>query len=298
MALSLVIMAAGLGSRYGGSKQIDGVGPAGEILMEYSIHDAIAAGFERIVFIIKPDMREMVEELCGRYVAQKVQVAYAYQDYASLPEWYTVPQGREKPYGTVHALLCAEEAVDGPFCVINADDYYGRRAYAVILEELRRLPEEGLATMVGYRLKNTVSFHGAVSRGLCTVEGGRLQSIRETKQIQLYPGGAIRDLAGNEALDGDTVVSMNYWGFTPSIFPKLRAGFEDFLRSGEGRSLKSECLLPVMVGDLRQRGELEVTVLASGDRWFGMTYRADREEVREELRALHEAGVYPKTLRE
>ena len=225
MSKSLVIMAAGLGSRYGGTKQVDGVGPSGEILMEYSIHDALRAGFDKVVFIIKPDMREMVEDLCGRYVAKKVEVAYAYQDYTSLPQWYTIPDGREKPYGTVHALLCAESVVKEPFCVINADDYYGVDAYKTIIAELDRLKEKGQATMVGYHLKNTVSLHGTVSRGLCTVEGGKLSSIQETKEIQLFADGTIKDMRRDVELEGDTVVSMNYWGFMPSIFPQMRSYF-------------------------------------------------------------------------
>lgn len=304
MSMSLVIMAAGLGSRYGGTKQIDGVGPCGEILMEYSIHDALRAGFDKVVFIIKPEMREMVENLCGRYVAQKttadgrpIEVAYAYQDYSSLPEWYTVPQGREKPYGTVHALLCAEGVVQEPCCVINADDYYGRDAYRAIFEELRRLPQEGWATMVGYLLKNTASLHGTVSRGLCTVENGRLRGVDETKEIQLFADGTLKDMRRDRLLDGETPVSMNFWGFTPAMFPRMRAYFEDFLRSEAGGELKSECLLPVMVNDLGAAGELEVSVLHSLDKWFGMTYRADREAVARELAALHAQGVYPPTLR-
>ena len=297
MSTSLVIMAAGLGSRYGGTKQVDGVGPSGEILMEYSIHDALRAGFDKVVFIIKPDMRQMVEDLCGEYVAKKVEVAYAYQDYSSLPAWYEVPEGREKPYGTVHALLCAEGVVSEPFCVINADDYYGVDAYKTMIAELDRLEQTGQATMVGYHLKNTVSLHGAVSRGLCAVEGEKLSSIQETKEIQLFADGTIKDLRRDAELEGDTVVSMNYWGFMPSIFPQMRAYFEAFLKSPDGRELKSECLLPVMVGDLKAAGELEVSVLQSADRWFGMTYRADREAVSEELKKLHTQGEYPETLR-
>ena len=187
MAVSLVIMAAGLGSRYGGSKQVDGIGPNGEILMEYSIHDALRAGFDKVVFIIKPEMREMMDELVG-YLKEKktakgqpVQVAYVYQDYTSVPDFYHIPEGRTKPFGTVHALLCAESAVDGPFCVINADDYYGVDAYRTIYEELVKLPAEGKGTMVGYLLKNTASLHGTVSRGVCKVKDGKLDTIQERR---------------------------------------------------------------------------------------------------------------------
>lgn len=297
MKKTLVIMAAGLGSRYGGIKQMEGVGPRGEILMEYSIHDALRAGFEKVVFIIKPEMREAVEELCGRYVAEKAEVAYAYQDYSSLPAWYTVPEGREKPYGTVHALLCAKNVVNEPFCVLNADDYYGVDAYRTIFAGLDTLAETGEATMVGYLLKNTVSLHGAVSRGLCAVENGKLTAVAETKEIQLCADGTIKDTRRDVLLNGDTVVSMNYWGFMPSIFPVMEQYFEDFLHADTGKELKSECLLPVMVDDLKAKNALEVSVLESTDKWFGMTYRADREAVAEELKALHAEGVYPETLR-
>ena len=177
MKVSLVIMAAGLGSRYGGSKQVDGIGPHNEILMEYSIHDALRAGFSKVVFIIKPEMEEMMHRLCGDYLAKKtaldgspVEVAYAFQDFSSVPDFYHIPAERTKPFGTVHALLCAADAVHEPFCVINADDYYGIDAYRTIYQELVRLPEAGKATMVGYLLKNTASLHGTVSRGVCRVE--------------------------------------------------------------------------------------------------------------------------------
>ena len=303
MKAALVIMAAGMGSRYGGRKQVDGIGPNGEILMEYSIYDAIRAGFTKVVFIIKPEMREMMDELVG-YLKEKktakgqpVQVAYVYQDYTSVPDFYHIPEGRTKPFGTVHALLCAEPEVDGPFCVINADDYYGVDAYRTIYEELVKLPAEGKGTMVGYLLKNTASLHGTVSRGVCHVKDGYLSDIRETLKIALLPDGTIRDEDTGAVLDGDTVVSMNFWGFTPSIFDTLETYFHDFLRSEAGQSVKAECLLPTMVGDLLAAGELRVSVLKSADRWFGMTYHEDRARVARELIKLHETGVYPEELR-
>ena len=305
MKVSLVIMAAGLGSRYGGNKQVDGIGPHNEILMEYSIYDAIRAGFNKVVFIIKPEMEEMMHRLCGDYLAGKtandgspVEVAYAFQDFSSLPDFYTVPPERTKPFGTVHALLCAESVVREPCCVINADDYYGLDAYRTMYRALQALPESGKATMVGYLLKNTASLHGTVSRGVCAVEGGMLRSVKETLKIQLYPDGSLRDLAEDVPLDPDSVVSMNYWGFMPSIFPELRAYFERFLRGEGGRNIKSECLLPVMVDDLMREGRLEVSVLHSADKWFGMTYQEDRAVVAEELRKLHENGTYPGSLRQ
>ena len=305
MKVSLVIMAAGLGSRYGGSKQVDGIGPGGEILMEYSIHDALRAGFGKVVFIIKPEMEALVRRLCGDRLegqaagdGSPVEVAYAFQDFSSLPAFYTPPPERTKPFGTVHALLCAAEAVREPCCVINADDYYGIDAYRTMYEELTGLPAAGKAAMVGYLLKNTASLHGTVSRGICTVEGGRLRSVRETKKIQLYPDGTLRDLAADRPLDPESTVSMNCWGFMPSIFPVLENYFARFLRGEGGRDPRSECLLPIMVDDLLRTGELEVSVLRSADKWFGMTYREDRETVAEELQRLHRAGVYPQSLRE
>ena len=303
MHISLVIMAAGLGSRYGGSKQVDGIGPNGEILMEYSIHDALRAGFDKVVFIIKPEMQEMMDGLVG-YLKQKktadgrpVEVAFVYQDFTSVPSFYRIPEERTKPFGTVHALLCAEPAVDGPFCVINADDYYGVDAYRTIYEELGRLAPSGESTMVGYLLKNTASLHGTVSRGVCKVKDGKLDSIQETLKIQLYPDGHLTDLDTNTDLDPETVVSMNFWGFMPSIFPALRAYFEAFLRGLPDGAVKAECLLPVMVGEELKAGRMTVSVLNSRDKWFGMTYHEDRALVAEDLKKLHEAGVYPPSLR-
>ena len=305
MKVSLVIMAAGLGSRYGGTKQVDGIGPHQEILMEYSIYDALRAGFNKVVFIIKPEMEQMMRRLVGDYLEKKmardgspVEVSYAFQDFSSVPSFYQIPAERTKPFGTVHALLCAADVVHEPFCVINADDYYGIDAYRTIYEELLRLPEDGKATMVGYLLKNTASLHGTVSRGLCTVEGGVLRFIRETKQVQLYPDGTLRDLTADRELSPETVVSMNFWGFMPSIFPRLRDYFDHFLRYEVGEDLKAECLLPVMVGDFLKAGEMEVSVLRSADHWFGMTYHEDRQLVAEELQKLHDAGAYPCDLTE
>jgi hypothetical protein len=303
MKTTLVIMAAGMGSRYGGDKQVDGIGPHHEILMEYSIYDALRAGFGKIVFIIKPGMEQMMRTLCGDYLEKKtaadgtpVEVEYVFQDYSSVPSFYAVPAERTKPFGTVHALLCAADAVKEPFCVINADDYYGADAYRTIHDALERLPEQGGAAMVGYLLENTVSANGAVSRGLCGVENGWLRSVTETKKIQLEPDGTIRDQVHNRVLDPKTPVSMNYWGFMPSVFPVLREYFDAFLHQLTAEDLTAECLLPVMIGDLLEKREIAVSVLHSADRWFGMTYREDRETVAEELRRLHAAGVYPADL--
>lgn len=306
MNAALVIMAAGLGSRYGGNKQVDGVGPNGEVLMEYSIHDAIRAGFTKVVFIVKPEILGLVRTLCGDSLRGKttrggkpLEVCYAFQDFESLPAFYTLPAGRTKPFGTTHAVLCARDYVNEPFCVINADDYYGVDAYRAMYEELQRLPRQGRATMVGYLLKNTVSANGTVSRGVCRVEDGWLRGIHETLKIQLFPDGSIADVAEGQhrELAPDTVVSMNFWGFMPSIFQELEAYFDHFLRCEAGDNIKAECLLPGMVGDLLEQGQLEVSVLHSADRWFGMTYHEDRQAVAAELQKLHAGGVYPPTLR-
>lgn len=300
MKLSLVIMAAGLGTRYGGNKQVDGIGPHGEMLMEYSIYDALRAGFGKVVFIIKPEMREMMEGLCG-YLTHKtaldgspVEVEYVYQDFSSVPA--PIPEGRTRPFGTVHALLCAAEAVREPCCVINADDFYGLDAYRIMAQALRHLPETGHAAMVGYLLKNTASLHGTVTRGICARRDGFLSGVQETRNIQLYPDGSLRDLGTGRDLDPDAVVSMNFWGFMPSIFPVLRRDFERFLRAA-GDDLRAERLLPEMVDDQLREGGLKVSLLSSSGQWFGMTYREDREAVAQTLRRLHGSGEYPESLR-
>jgi NDP-sugar pyrophosphorylase family protein len=306
MKAALVIMAAGMGSRYGGNKQVDGVGPNGEILMEYSIYDAIRAGFTKVVFIIKPEMVDMMKNLCGDRVAKRkakdgsnVEVCYAFQDFSSVPKFYEIPADRVKPFGTTHAVLCARDVISEPFCVINADDYYGVDAFRIVYEELARLNATGEATMVGYLLKNTVSINGTVSRGVCQTENGKLTGVKETLKIQLFPDGSIADVAeGRVDLDPDTVVSMNFWGFTPGIFPEMEAYFEDFLRNKAGTNIKAECLLPNMVGEMVDDGRLTVSVLHSADRWFGMTYHEDRQNVADELKKLHENGTYPASLRE
>ena len=215
MKAALVIMAAGMGSRYGGEKQTDGIGPHGEAIMEYSVYDAVRAGFHKIVFIIKPGMEPTIRALCGDRIqtmrtpqGEPVEVAYAVQDFSSVPGFYTIPKGRTKPFGTVHAALCARDLVEEPFAIINADDYYGVSAFATILQELLALPPVGQGTMVGYRLKNTVSDNGTVSRGVCQLKDGKLEKVKETLKIKKYPDGAagsreccLHELLGIYALD-------------------------------------------------------------------------------------------------
>lgn len=303
MKTTLVIMAAGLGSRYGGNKQVDGVGPNHEILIEYSIYDAIRAGFNKVVFIIKPEMESLMRRLCGDHLTQKTskdgtpfEVAYAFQDFSSIPGFYKIPTERKKPFGTVHALLCAEDVVREPFCVINADDYYGMDAYRTAYQALQNMPKAGKAAMVGYLLKNTASLYGSVTRGICTVENKILKAVRETPQIKLYADGHLESMTEQKTLDPNTIVSMNFWCFAPSIFPVLREYFDDFLKNKAGDNIEAECLLPIMVNDLIKQKRLEVAVYHSADQWFGMTYKEDRALVMEKLKMLHKKGLYPDAL--
>lgn len=305
MHATLIVMAAGMGSRYGGDKQVDGVGPNGEFLMNYGIYDAVRAGFDKIIFIIKPEIKSLVENMAGdgfKHLrtpdGRPIEVLYALQDFSSIPGFYHVPPQRTCPFGTVHAVLCARDFVHEPFCVINADDYYGQGAYRSIYEALQQLPDAGHAAMVGYLLKNTVSAYGTVTRGVCRVEKERLSEIRETRNIALLPDGTIAAVGDNETLvfDGDTVVSMNFWGFKPSIFPEMEQYFHKFLQN-LGDKETGECLLPDMVGALLSKGTLNVSVLQTADTWFGMTYQADKPRVAAALQELHENGTYPKTLR-
>lgn len=306
--MTLVIMAAGLGSRYGtGCKPIEGVGPAGEILLEYAVYDAVRAGFSKFVFIIKEDMRLFMETLCAGSLAHlttldgsPVEIICVYQDYSSLPAFFTVPEGRTKPYGTTHATLCAKDVVNEPFAVIGADDYFGTEGFHIVCKELEKLASAGEACMVGYRLKNTVSENGAVTRGICREKNGFLSEVTETYKILACPDGVIRaevESGSPYPLDPDALVSMNFWGYNPAIFTLMEEYFADFLRGLAPDDLKSECLLPVMTDDLIKSGKLSVKVLQSGDKWFGMTYAADRPIVAEELKKLHAAGVYPRTIR-
>ena len=231
-------MAAGLGSRYGGNKQIDRIGPNGEILMEYSIHDAVEAGFDKVVFVIRKSMDELFRSMIGDKIAKKVHVEYAYQEYDSLPGGFTPPADRTKPYGTVHAVMCAKDLINEPFAVINADDYYGRDAFKAMADALHRLQaEENKAYMVAYYLKNTVSKHGHVTRGVCTTENGHLVKVTETFNILPFPDGTIRDIHDNPEgiiLDPDALVSMNLWGFAPDFFEEGIKYLDSFLKDESG----------------------------------------------------------------
>lgn len=301
MHTTLLIMAAGLGSRYGGNKQIDRIGPNGEILLEYSLYDALSAGFDKVIFVIRRSMDETFRAMIGDKIAQKVEVHYAYQEFDSLPGGFVPPEGRTKPYGTVHAVLAAKELIHEPFAVINADDYYGKDAFQAMAESLRRLQgQTNAASMVAYYLRNTVSENGHVTRGVCeTDSAGRLVKVTETYKIKPFADGTIRDLETDPAgriLDPNALVSMNFWGFTPWL---LEAGERDltaFLRSDSGDPMKKEYALPTLVDNLMHTDGLTVEVLSTHAVWFGVTYREDKAYVAGELKKLHDIGAYPEKL--
>ena len=292
MKSTLLIMAAGLGSRYGGDKQIDGIGPHGEMLMQYSIYDAIKVGFDKLVFVIKPTYKEIIDKLCSGLSG--VEVACVYQDFDSIPPFYKVPADRVKPFGTVHAVLSASCVIDESFAVINADDFYGREAFAKMHEHLASLGA-GEGVMIAYRLKNTVSRNGAVTRGTCHVEDGKLVSVKETYRVSIDKDGLISDGDGN-TLDGESLVSMNMWGFHASVFENMKEKFDEFLRAIPDGDIKAEYALPTMVDTLISNGKLRVDVLHTDANWFGVTYREDRESVAYEVKRLHESGVYPEKI--
>lgn len=290
--MTLLIMAAGLGSRYGGNKQVDGIGPHGEILMQYSIHDAIKAGFEQLVFVIKPEYQSIIEGFCKDI--KGIDINYVYQDFSSVPSFYTIPKERVKPFGTVHAVLCAKDVIKGPFAVINADDFYGRDAFEVMARSLSSLPD-GEALAVAYRLKNTVSKNGAVTRGICNVKNGLLCGVTETYKITVDENGNIFD-ADCGQLDGESLVSMNMWGFGADIFAHMEHSFSQFLGSVKDGDIKAEYALPTMVDTLISEAIISVKMLSTNSQWFGMTYIEDRPTVAKELLQKHSSGEYPEKL--
>ena len=291
---TLVILAAGLGSRFGGNKQISQVGPHGEILMEYSIHDAIEAGFTQIVFILKKEMVATVKESIGDRICERVEVTYAVQDETTIPEWYEIPADRVKPFGTVHAVLCAKDRIKGPFATVNADDYYGKDAFRIMYDMLNSFRDVSQAGMVPYILGNTMSENGGVTRGICEVDRGYLCAIDETHDIHYEEDHRIVGEYGG--LDPQEMVSMNFWGFHPALLPEMQNYFEKFLKGLTPSDIKAECLLPVMVGDFLRSSRITVQAKSSPDRWFGITYQADRDTVAAELKLLHRKGQYPERL--
>ena len=298
--MTLLVMAAGMGSRYGGNKQVDRIGPQGEILLEYAIHDALEAGFDKVVFVIRRSMAESFPAMVGDKIARKVRVEYVYQEYDSLPGGFAPPAERTKPYGTAHAVLAARDVIREPFAVLNADDYYGKDAFLAMAQSLRDLFDKtNAASMVAYRLRNTVSQNGHVTRGICETDAtGHLVRVTETYKILPFPDGTIRDLQSDpegRLLDPEAAVSMNFWGFTPWFFEAAERELTAFL-SGPGDPLTKEYALPTLVDKLMRTDGLTVDVLSTDAVWFGVTYREDKDYVAGELKKLHDAGAYPPVL--
>jgi NDP-sugar pyrophosphorylase family protein len=298
---TLVIMAAGVGRRYGGLKQIEAVGPGGETILSYAVYDAVRAGFGKVVFIIREEIEEAFRDVIGRRIEAHVATDYVFQELDRLPEGFHVPEGRQKPWGTGHAVLCCKDVVAEPFAVINADDFYGPSSYRVLADVLRATEGTGEPydwALVGFDLPKTLSPHGTVARGICDVSPeGYLVDVVEHLKVEAADG-SIRDTEEDGrvvALPADSVVSMNMWGFTPGLFDELEAGFERFLRD-RGTEMKSEYLLPEVVGRLVRAGRARVKVLPSHERWYGVTYRDDLPRLRAALAERVAAGDYPSEL--
>lgn len=296
MQPTLLLLAAGMGSRYGGLKQLDAMGPSGQTMIDYAVLDAMRAGFGKIVFVIRKDFESEFHEKIGQRYENKIEVQYAFQQLDDLPSSFTVPEERTKPWGTAHAVRAARNIIAEPFAVINADDFYGQEAYQQMAEHLKTLATGDVITlsMVGYILKNTLSPHGTVNRGICRIEDGQLQSVEEFTTIGIDADNGLR----GEGLDGkrtalkeDAIVSMNFWGFSPALFAPLEESFENFLaqRSGE---MKSEYYLPSLVDQLIKEGRASCPVLETDSPWFGVTYPEDKASVVESIAKLTEAGVY------
>ncbi len=289
MSLTLVVLAAGMGSRYGGLKQIDPVGPSGETVLDYAVFDAMRAGFTRVLFVIRRDFEALFREKIGGRYTGRVQVDYVFQSLDALPPGSTPPPGREKPWGTGHAVWCAREAISGNFAVINADDFYGADSFAQLAGFLQKRAGSDFA-MVGFRLANTLSEHGVVSRGVTTCgSDGRLQSIVE--QVGIAP----QEVGPGRKYSGEEFVSMNCWGFTPALFPALDAQFNTFLAT-RANDPKAEFYLPAAVSAMIGKGEASVRVLPTTSTWFGVTYREDKPRVQVAIGELVQAGKYPASL--
>lgn len=295
MKKQLVVLAAGMGSRYGGLKQMDPVGPSGEFILDYSVHDAMLAGFSEIVFVIRRDIEEDFKRIVGNRWESRVSVRYAYQELDDLPEGFTVPAERTKPWGTGHAVLAARKIIDSPFAMVNADDFYGRDSLSAITQFFNKTAEAPTAhAMVAYRLSQTLSEHGSVSRGICSVnDEGRLTRVVEYTTIQRGDDGLIRQ--GDEVLAEDTPCSMNLYGFKPAFIKFLSSGLVDFLRES-GQEARSEYYITKVAGDLVERGEGSLDVLRTNSLWFGVTNAADRPKVVARLESLAEQGHYPRNL--
>ena len=301
---ALVIMAAGMGSRYGGLKQMDPMDDAGHVILDFSVYDAMLAGFEKVIFIIKRENEEVFRECIGDRIAKRMQVTYAYQDLDALPEGYTVPEGRQKPFGTGHAVLCCKDQVNGPFAVINADDFYGRRAFQMIYDYLSSPKEENgryQYVMVGYIMENTLTENGHVARGVCRIdENGHLVEIHERTRIERH--GDKTEYTEDEGaswvkIPEGSIASMNMWGFEQNLMDELEQRFPAFLEENLSENpLKCEFFLPSAVQQLMEEQKAEVAVLKSEDRWYGVTYKEDKETVMKAIADFKANGIYPEQL--
>jgi len=296
--MTLVILAAGMGSRYGGLKQIDPITASGSFIIDFSVYDAVLCGFDKVVFVINEENLEIFRETIGKRFEDKVRVEYAFQDLNDLPEGFSLPEGRTKPWGTAHALMAARDKVNEPFAVINADDFYGRGAYKLLFEHLSKTEGNPSFCMVGYRLHNTLTENGTVSRGVCKVsEDGKLIDVVERTKIYKDGDKAFFEEDGaSTELDMDTVVSMNCWGFTPDVFDGVIAGFKEFLATPTDNPMKREYYLPFAVKELMDAGKCIVSVYSTEDSWYGVTYKEDKEPVKASIGKLISDGVYPETL--
>ena len=300
---TLVIMAAGMGSRYGGLKQVDPVGPNDEIIMDYSIYDAVKAGFEKAVIIIKRENESVFREKAGKKIEKQIDVEYAFQELGDLPKGFEVPEGRQKPWGTAHAVLSCRKKVNTPFAVINADDFYGREAFIVIQRHLSSASTDSPVydfSMVGYTLENTLTEYGHVSRGVCTSdERGYLKDIEEKTKIKKTGSGA-EFYAGDDKwvpISPASLVSMNFWGFTPVVFKEIEERFPIFLKESMNNNIeKAEFYLPSLVDELIKEGKAGVRILKTNDRWHGVTYPEDKPEVKKAIAAMIKKGLYPENL--
>jgi NDP-sugar pyrophosphorylase family protein len=298
MKPTLLILAAGMGSRFGGLKQVEPVGPNGEAIIDYTIYDAIRAGFGKVVFIIRESFADAFREKFDAKLKGKIDVEYVFQELNNLPEGFALPEGREKPWGTAHAILVAKDVVKEPFCALNADDFYGKEAYQVMADFLTSSTDKTEYSMVGYQLKNTLSDFGSVSRGICAVDdNNKLLKIVETTKIVKKDDGVVSiEADGSEhALTGNENASMNIWGFKPSIFETLENKFVEFLKT-EIHKPKSEMYIPSVVFEMIDEKLASVKVLEADSPWFGVTYKEDKPLVVNKLRALIDAGEYPKKL--
>lgn len=300
MKTTLVVMAAGMGSRYGGLKQMDSFGPCGESILEYSIYDAVKAGFDEVVFIIKKEIEELFKEKIGLKVEKKIPVRYVFQDINDIPSDFKVPENRVKPWGTGHAVYSARDVVKNPFCVINADDFYGREAFRLIHDYLCKQTEPYRYCMVGYILKNTLTEFGHVARGICTTDqSDNLTKIDERTKIKVfYDGPKYLDDKTSEWVEVDpvSIVSMNIWGFTPEFFQELSVKFKMFLSDSNKNPELSEFYLPFAVDELLSAGVATVKVLKTHDLWYGVTYAEDKPRVKEAIQKMVQEGKYPEKL--